>query len=145
MNIYLMAKIDMRFAIAISMLFLCSCSSDINDAVPMGIDFKWQLKDRGSEANPEIRLTGVPEGTVRFFVGLVDLNVKGYDHGGGFVDNDGSGVIARGTIKGNYAGPDPPFETLNHNYEITVKAYDESGKVIGIGKQAHRFSLRQFK
>jgi len=140
-----MKKLYMQIAIATTMLLVCSCSNELKDAAPMGIDFKWQLTDRGSEANPEIRLTGVPQGTVRFFVGLVDLDNKGYDHGGGFVDNNGSGIIARGTIKGNYAGPDPPFETMNNNYEITVKAYDESGKVIGIGKQAHRFSLKQFK
>jgi phosphatidylethanolamine-binding protein (PEBP) family uncharacterized protein len=138
-------KFYMWMAISIFLLLICCCSNELKDAAPMGIDFKWQLKDRGSEANPEIRLTGVPEGTVRFFVGLVDLDNKGYNHGGGFVDSDGSGVIARGTIKGSYAGPDPPFEDMNNNYEITVKAYDDSGKVIGIGKQAHRFSLRQFQ
>ncbi|MDJ0783901.1 MAG: YbhB/YbcL family Raf kinase inhibitor-like protein [Desulfosarcinaceae bacterium] len=129
----------------IAMLLMPACTNDLKDAAPMTVDFKWQLMDRGADANPEIRLAGVPAGTARFFVGLVDLDNNGYDHGGGFVDNDGSGVIARGSIKGNYAGPDPPFETLNHTYEITVKAYDDAGKVIGIGKQAHRFSLRDFK
>lgn len=140
-----MQKTAILSTIVIAMLLICSCNSDLRDAAAMGVEFQWQLKDRGSGQNPEIRLTGVPEGTKRFFVGLVDLNNKGYSHGGGFVDNDGSGVIARGTIKGSYAGPDPPFETMNHNYEITVKAYDEGGKVIGIGKAAHRFSLRSFQ
>ena len=35
--------------------------------------------------------------------------------------------------------PDPPFTDMNHNYEITVRAYDEKRRVIGIGKNAKRF------
>ena len=105
----------------------------------MNIDFEWQQMDKGSQENPEIRLTGVPEDTKRFLVKLVDLNVKGFDHGSGFVDNDGSGIIARGATKGTYNGPDPPFPDMKHNYEITVKAYDENGNVIGIGKKAKIF------
>jgi len=105
----------------------------------MSVDFEWQPIDKGSQENPEIRITAVPENTKRFFVGLVDLNNKGFDHGGGFVDNDGSGIIARGAARGNYNGPDPPFPNMKHDYEITVKAYNEKRAVIGIGKKAKRF------
>ena len=107
----------------------------------MGVDFKWQPIDYGSQENPEIKLTSVPEGTKRFFVGLVDLNISTYDHGGGFVDNDGSGIIARGTIKGNYNGPAPWLPDMVHDYEITVKAYDEDEKVIGMGKKVETFTF----
>lgn len=113
----------------------------------MGVDFKWQPIDYGSQENPEIKLTSVPEGTKRFFVGLVDLNISTYDHGGGFVDNDGSGIIARGTIKGNYNGPAPWLPDMVHDYEITVKAYDEDEKMIGMGKKVETFTfgvVRQF-
>jgi len=71
-------------------------------------------------------------------VSLVDLDLKPYNHGDGFVDNDNSGIIARGAIKGNYNGP-APMQGMIHNYEITVKAYDEKDTVIGIGKNAKKF------
>jgi len=125
--------------VVLQMLIICSCNTESRKTAEMNIDFEWQQMDKGSQENPEIRLTGVPEDTKRFLVKLVDLNVKGFDHGSGFVDNDGSGIIARGATKGTYNGPDPPFPDMKHNYEITVKAYDENGNVIGIGKKAKIF------
>ena len=105
----------------------------------MDVDFEWQQIDKGAQDNPEIRLTGVPPGTTRFLVSLVDLNLEGFDHGSGFADNDGTGIIARGAVKGSYNGPDPPFPSVKHTYEITVKAYDANGRVIGIGRNARQF------
>ena len=125
--------------VALSMLTICSCKGESKNLAVMGVDFEWQPIDKGSSDNPEIRLTGVPEGTTRFLVSLVDLNVKGFDHGSGFVDNDGSGMIARGATKGSYGGPDPPFANMRNNYEITVRAYDARGTIIGIGKKAKLF------
>jgi len=125
--------------VVLQMLIICSCKTESQDVAVMNIDFEWQPIDKASQENPEVRLTGVPEGTKHFLVKLVDLNVRGFDHGSGFVDNDGSGIIARGASKGTYNGPDPPFPDMKHNYEITVKAYDENGNVIGIGKKAKIF------
>ena len=129
-------------AIAVSVLMVCSCTDNYRDAAVIGVEFNWQLKDKASQENPEIHLTGVPQGTVRFYVGLVDLDLKGFDHGGGFVENDNSGIIARGATKGSYNGPDPPFRNMIHDYEITVKEYDENGKVIGFGKMAKKFTVK---
>ena len=126
-------------AILLVVFMAWSCTNESKNAAVMGVDFEWQQIDKGSSDNPEIRLTGVPEGTARFLVSLVDLDLKGFDHGSGFVDNDGSGFIARGATKGSYGGPDPPFSTVKHTYEITVTAYDATGKVIGIGKKAQPF------
>jgi phosphatidylethanolamine-binding protein (PEBP) family uncharacterized protein len=116
-----------------------ACTDESKNAAAIVVDFEWQSIDFGASENPEIRLTGVPEGTERFFVGLVDLDVSTYDHGGGYVDNDGSGIITRGSIKGNYNGPAPWLPDMIHDYEITVKAYDSNGKVIGIGKKVNKF------
>jgi phosphatidylethanolamine-binding protein (PEBP) family uncharacterized protein len=115
------------------------CTNETKNTAVIGVDFEWQQIDKGSQDNPEIRLTDVPEGTRRFLVSLVDLNLQGFDHGSGFVDNDGSGIIARGAVKGSYNGPDPPFPDMNHSYEITVTALDENGTAIGIGKKAKVF------
>ena len=105
----------------------------------MTVDFEWQQIGKGSQKNPEIHLKGVPEDSKRFLVSLVDLNLKGFDHGSGFVDNDGSGIIARGTVKGRYNNPDLPFPSAKHTYEITVMALDEKDTLIGIGKRAKVF------
>jgi len=134
-----MRKSVILTAIALSILIICSCKNENQNVAEIGVDFDWQLIDNGSQKNPEIRLSGVPEEATRFFVGLVDLNNNGFDHGGGFVDNDGSGVIARGATKGTYNGPNPPFPNMIHNYEITVEAYDKEGTVIGIGRTAKKF------
>lgn len=123
----------------VPLLILLACTNESQDAVVIGVEFEWQSVDFGSSENPKIRLTGVPEGSQRFFVGLVDLNVSTYDHGGGFADNDGSGIIARGAVNGNYNGPAPWLPGMVHDYEITVKAYDENGKVIGVGKNVKKF------
>ena len=124
---------------ALVVIVYCSCADDSEDAAAMGVDFDWQQIDKGSTDNPDILLTGVPPGTQRFLVSLVDLNLKGFDHGSGYVDNDGTGIIGRGTVKGSYNGPDPPYPSVKHTYEITVKALDEKGAVIGIGKNAKQF------
>lgn len=125
--------------LALSILIICSCTNESENMAVMGVDFEWQPIDFGSQENPQIQLTEVPEGTRRFFVVLVDLNISTYDHGGGFVDNEGSGTIARGTVKGNYNGPAPWLPDMIHDYEITVKAYDENSKVIGVGKTVKKF------
>lgn len=111
----------------------------------MDVDFEWQQIDKGARENPEIRLIGVPEGTKRFLVSLIDLYLNGFDHGSGFVDNDGSGIIARGAVKGSYNGPDSPCPNLKHSYEITLEALDEMGIVIGIGRKAKVFLFKDTK
>lgn len=125
----------------LAVLMTIACSSDPENAAVMGVEFEWQAIDNGSSDNPEIRLSGVPEGTVRFLVSLVDLNMPGFDHGSGFVDNDESGIIARGATKGSYIGPAPHLSTDMHTYEITVRAYDKDGNVIGVGRKAKPFTF----
>jgi len=134
-----MGKLILAVILVLLGITICSCTGEPQNAAQMDIDFQWQQIDKGSQENPEIRLTGIPEGTKRFLVSLVDLNLKGFDHGSGFVDNDGSGIIKRGATKGSYNGPDPPFPSVKHNYEITVTAYDAAGNVIAIGKKAKVF------
>jgi hypothetical protein len=131
--------------IVLSMLVFCSCTNESESIAVMGVDFEWQPIDYASSDNPEIILTGVPEGTKRLHVSLIDLDMKMYDHGSGFVDYDGSGIIARGIIKGTYSGPAPRDSNMIHDYEITVKAYNEEGDVIGIGKRVKKFIYGKVK
>ncbi len=140
-----MKKTVFLLSTTLTLLTLFSCTNESKNAAQMGVDFEWQQIDKGAQENPAIRLLGVPDGTKRFLVSLVDLNLNGFDHGSGYVDNDGSGIIARGTVKGSYNGPDPPYPNLKHSYEITVKALDEKGTVIGIGKKAKIFLFNDTK
>ncbi len=133
-----MKKVIFLSVIVLAVLIIISCKNDSTNTAVMGVEFQWLPIDHGSSKNPEILLTDVPEGTKRFHVSLIDLDLKSYDHGDGLVDNDNSGIIARGTIQGNYNGPSP-MKGMIHNYEITVKAYDEKDTVIGIGKKAKKF------
>ncbi len=129
----------LRFFAALAILGLLACGGDPANVAPLTVDFDWQQIDKGSQDNPEIRLGGVPPETARFLVSLVDLNLEGFDHGSGYAANDGSGIIARGAVKGSYNGPDPPFPSVKHTYEITVKALDSNGRVVGIGRRAKIF------
>ena len=122
-----------------ALMALLGCGDQPDNLPHMRVEFEWQRIDKGSQDNPEIRLTGIPAGTRRFLVSLVDLDLNGFDHGSGYANNDGTGIIPRGAVKGSYNGPDPPFPSVKHSYEITVKALDETGAVIGIGKNAKVF------
>jgi len=108
-----------------------SCTTDPADLATIGVDFDWQPIDYSSSENPEIRLSHVK---------LIDLDVKTYDHGGGFVENDGTGIISRGSVKGTFNGPAPWFEDMVHDYQITVTAYNGNDSKIGIGKCVRKYT-----
>lgn len=86
--------------------------------------------------NPEIKVRNFPEGTAFFQVSLKDLDAKSFNHGGGTVNNDGSGVISKGSLKG-YKGPCPPSGT--HTYEFTVRALN-ADKTLVLGEGTARSS-----
>jgi len=107
------------------------------DVAALDVDFSWEPEHRCSGKSPEIRVAGVPEGTRLLKVTLVDLDVTFWNHGGGTVNNDGSGVIPAGALKSGYNGPCPP--SGSHRYEFTVDAVDEQGRTIGTGKKMKKF------
>jgi hypothetical protein len=129
----------LNIIITILLLFALGCSKEkvSPEVVELEIDYQWTEEDRGSTKNPKIVVKNVPQNTTTFYVDLVNLNNPGSPHGGGYVQNDGTGVIGPGTIKGYYWGPDPP-PPIRHDYEITVVAMDWD-LTIGIGKLAKIF------
>ena len=72
--------------------------------------------------NPEFVLRGVPEGTNRLVFKMVDLDVPGYNHGGGTVRValSGSGTIPAGVFK--YKSPCPPNGAHTYEWRVTAKA-----------------------
>ena len=120
------------------MLGLASCGERYPDAVDMGVDYSWRSTQDAGAISPLINLTSVPDATKRFRVELVDLDMTMASHGYGLVAYNGKPVIETGAVKDSYVGPRPP-PGQTHRYEITVKALDESGEVIGIGQQVKQY------
>ena len=119
-------------------IFACGSGNSKQNIAELNIDFKWNAPCTSLRDNPEITLAKVPKNTARFYVGLTDLDLPGFDHGGGYVEYRNSPIIKSGTIDGTYGGPSPPTGVI-HDYEITVKALDKDGNVLAIGKKSHRF------
>lgn len=101
------------------------------------VDYTWKLKHRCAPISPELRISGIPPGTVELSVSMKDHDRPGIDHGGGFV-KAASGipatfVVSEGALQ-SYKGPcNPVFESFGHDYEISVVARDAKGEVIGRG------------
>ena len=117
--------------------FLLGCSEDYSNLPQMSVDFKWPEAWTGEETSPELILGNVPDHTKSFSINMYDLDHR-YTHGGGTYAYNGSNLIPEGSLK-EYEGPYPPFGS-NPRYEISVKALDENGKVIGFGKKMRRYS-----
>ncbi len=69
-------------------------------------------------SNPRFTLKGVPAGTRYIRFRLVDLDVPGYNHGGGIVAYKGQKTIEPGAF--TYKSPCPP--NGRHTYEWTAIA-----------------------
>ncbi len=75
--------------------------------------------------SPKFVLKGVPAGTTSVDFRLKDLNVPGYNHGGGKVKVSGNGTVPAGSFR--YKSPCPP--NGRHTYEWTATARG-GGKVL---------------
>lgn len=114
----------------------------------LAIDWQWNISHRCSTTSPALTVSGIPAGTARLAITLVDLDVPGYDHGGGTVAHAGgaSADIAPGALK-HYRGPCPPnFSDFGHDYEFTVRALAADGKtVLAQASRKQNFSARSVK
>lgn len=73
-------------------------------------------------SNPPLALQGIPEGTIRIDFELVDLNVPGFDHGGGRIN---TASIADGTVPAGsfrYRSPCLPGEVHTYEWRATARA-----------------------
>ena len=90
----------------------------------LNIEFDWSnLKkctsgNPNTVSNPTFTLNNVPNGTKWIHFKLVDLDVKSYNHGGGWVEYKGQSTIDPGAFK--YKSPCPP--NGKHKYEWTATA-----------------------
>jgi phosphatidylethanolamine-binding protein (PEBP) family uncharacterized protein len=115
-----------------------ACEKRADRVAEMDVYFEWNSKGTSVYQNPEIHLSAIPETTDRFTVKLVDLDMKSFHHGGGEFTYTGSLVIPTGELEGDYQGPQAP-PNKPHRYEISVKALDTSGKVVGEGRYTRQY------
>ncbi|MEL7254369.1 MAG: YbhB/YbcL family Raf kinase inhibitor-like protein [Pseudomonadota bacterium] len=71
--------------------------------------------------NPAFVMKGVPAGTNKIVFKMKDLDVPGYNHGGGTVSvqMSGNGTIPAGAFK--YKSPCPPNGTHTYQWTATAK------------------------
>ena len=130
-----MTKLSMVIILSAIMFLLPSIISSSAMADEFDITFKFERKHKCSSTSPKITLSNIPEGTQTFKAKLVDHD-NPFNHGGGTVANDGSGVLGEGALTEGYAGPCPPSP---HLYEITVKALDANGKELASAGKKRMF------
>ncbi|MCB1341217.1 MAG: hypothetical protein KDK24_09155 [Pseudooceanicola sp.] len=77
--------------------------------------------------NPLFKVSGVPQGTTVIRFQLKDLDVPGYNHGGGYVTIAKDGTVPAKSFK--YKSPCPP--SGKHTYEWTATAMTrKNGKAL---------------
>lgn len=114
--------------------FFIGCSKVSEDAVELKVDFTWEgMVPCGVGGNPEIRVSGIPDGTQVLVVSLYD---HGLSHGKQSIPYDGSGIIKKGTLK---RIEDPcPFSDPGR-YRFKIQAVDENKVIIGIGSRERQY------
>jgi phosphatidylethanolamine-binding protein (PEBP) family uncharacterized protein len=128
----------MTRAIALFAAFclLWACSEKPADLPVIAVDFSWPEHQKCfDERSPEIRVDGVPESARRLQIQMRDLDNR-YDHGGGSVPWEGAATIPEGTLD-KYRGPCPSYGSPR--YQITVKALDETGVAVALGRKTRRY------
>ncbi|MDX2453318.1 MAG: hypothetical protein QNK21_11775, partial [Desulfosarcina sp.] len=107
------------------------------DAAEMTVEFSWEGIAACTHDSPELRVSAVPDATTDLRVRLKDISLPEWNHGGGQVKHDGSGVIPAGALKLGYNGPCQP--SGRHKYEFSVMAVDADGVIVGFGKARQSF------
>jgi len=139
-----MKKSNRVFIIAALILLIIACAKDQNqivipkDATEMEVEFSWDGIKACTHESPEIKVTHIPDGTVELQARLKDIDLPAYNHGGGVVKHDGSGIIPAGALTIGYNGPCSPPGS-RHKYEFSVMAKNAEGAIIGFGKSRQSF------
>jgi len=121
----------MRLFTAITAAALLSFTAPAAQAFSFSFDWKGLKSctsgNPNTVANPRFVLKDVPEGTKYIRFRLKDVNVPGYNHGGGVVKWDGKSVIARGAFK--YKSPCPPGGAHTYEWSATAQKKKNGGKL----------------
>ena len=100
-------------------------------APALGVTLSFASQNKCQGQSPEIRLSGVPAGTVAYHVQLVDEDVPSFRHWDQTMKATGP-TIPAGAGQGDYYGPCPP--SGRHTYRLTVTALDAAGQALAQGE-----------
>ncbi len=114
----------------IFLLLLCSCSEDSGPESigNITVDFVWDLEH--PQRSPEIHLKNVPKGAKRFHIEFIDATNE-WEHGGGSIPNDGTGIIRAGALIA-FKGLSSTWATPK--IRLKVAAIGTDGQLIGKGE-----------
>jgi phosphatidylethanolamine-binding protein (PEBP) family uncharacterized protein len=110
-----------KIILLISLALIFSATSKAEE---FSLEFDWSDLERctsgrpNTVTNPTFTLNNVPQGTTWIYFKLTDLDVRSYNHGGGWVEFTGQSTIEPGVFK--YKSPCPP--NGKHEYEWTATA-----------------------
>ena len=124
--------------IILGALILAGCQTvkEAENISTLGVEFSWAGVKACSGTPPAFTISNVPDATDTLVFKMVDMDVPGYNHGGGTVKYTGSGEIPEGAFY--YQGSCPP--SGSHRYRFTVKAINAAGDtILGKGEQTHEF------
>ena len=130
--------------VLILLVFGCSNEKTSPDVVEMEVDFAWATGS--NDIFPELTVSNVPAGTKQFDVVMKDLD-NGDDRAEYMLPNDDKHVkisdaeadaviIPAGAVKG-FRGYGEGWGQIRH--EVTVKALDANGVIVGIGKMMRKY------
>ena len=96
-------------------------------------------------SNPIFKISSIPEKAKWAKFRLIDRNVPGYNHGGGWVklegntsiDKDGNTIIDRGKFM--YKSPCPPNGAHTYSWEMYFTEVDYSNDIIAAAKAQKRY------
>ncbi len=127
----------MRPLIIISFVAVLSPMGCSDSKLPrLSVDFTWLNDQRCyDERSPEIVIENVPGNTKRLEIDMLELDSR-HEHGGGSFPYNGTNLIPEGALD-QYRGPCPSYGVPR--YELTVKAVDEGGKVVALGKKMRKW------
>ncbi|MFC3616403.1 hypothetical protein ACFORG_21890 [Lutimaribacter marinistellae] len=87
--------------------------------------------------SPAFRISGLPAGTKAVRFRLKDLDVPHYDHGGGWVEMTGDGVVPPGKFR--YKSPCPPGRVHQYEWTAVAKTKLGGGKTLGTAKAQRKY------
>lgn len=120
---------------AIFSLTGCERENFSQNVAELKVEFTWEGMKPCDWGNPEIHIGGIPNNTQTLKISMYD-HAYNHDHGTVQTPYIGNEIIGMGTFK-QIQGPCPVYTP--GRYEITIKALNSDGEIIGMGSKERHF------
>ena len=130
-------RLNLLLALLVGLVFLFGCQKETTapHVAELSVDFSWVGMQPCGWGNPEIHIDGVPENTTTLSLSMYD-HAYSHDHGTVRMPFTGEKTIHKDRFK-TIQGPCPVYSP--GRYEITIKARDNNGTIIGRGSTTRSF------